>query len=109
MPRAADPTTHHRWQQRLQRFARSGLSVPAFCSREDISPAAFYAWRHRLRSEARPSPDAPPQFLPVHLAEPPPSAPVELLLPSGCVLRLVPGCDPAWVRQLLDLLGVQPC
>jgi transposase len=109
MPRATDPATRRRWQQRLRRFARSGLSVAAFCSREGVSPATFYAWQRRLRAEA-PSPGAaPPRFLPVCLASPPPPAPAELLLPSGCIPRLSPECDPAWVRQLLELLGVRPC
>src|SRR5262249_51653247 len=103
MPRTADSATHHLWHQRLQRFARSGLSITAFCEREGISPPSFYAWRRRLR-HGLPA----PRFLPVRVA-PQPTAPVELLLPSGCVLRLTPGCDLAWIRDLLDLLGVPSC
>jgi hypothetical protein len=109
MPRVADPALHRRWQQRIKRFAHSGLSVAAFCSREGVSPAAFYDWQRRLRSEAANPAAAPPRFLPVRLTSPPSTASAELLLPSGCVLRLTPDCDPAWIRQLLDLLGVRPC
>jgi hypothetical protein len=32
-----------------------------------------------------------------------------LLLPSGLLLRLAPGVDLAWLRQLLGLLGDAPC
>jgi putative transposase len=32
----------------LSRFARSGLSVEAFCRREAISVASFYRWRGLL-------------------------------------------------------------
>jgi transposase-like protein len=103
MPRHPDPATTERWQQRLRHFARSGLTVTAFCAREGIAPATFHAWKRRLRDAAA------PQFVPVRLTEPSAATPVELVLPSGCVLRLAPGCDPAWVRQLLDLLGVPPC
>jgi transposase len=103
MPRHPDPNAAQRWQQRLHRFARSGLTVAAFCTREGIAPATFHAWKRRLRDAAA------PQFVPVCLTEPTAPTPVELVLPSGCVLRLAPGCDAAWVRQLLDLLGVRPC
>jgi hypothetical protein len=104
MPRHPAPTAAERWRQRFHHFTRSGLTVAAFCAREGISTASFHAWKRRLRDGA-----AAPRFVPVHVAEPTRGAPVELLLPSGCVLRLAPGCDPAWLRQLLDLLGVRPC
>jgi hypothetical protein len=104
MPRAVDPATRQLWQQRLQRFARSGLTVAAFCAREGVSSASFYAWKRRLAG------DPPgPHFVPVRLVAPPADVAVELLLPSGCILRLASGCDPAWVRQVLDLLEVPRC
>ena len=106
--RRPDPAAHHLWQQRLERFRKSGLTVLAFCDRERISPASFYVWRRRLRHDPAPPADAP-RLVPVRLVTAPPSAPVELLLPSGCVLRLSPDCDLAWLRQLLPLLGVGPC
>jgi hypothetical protein len=107
--RRPDPATRQRWQQRLERFRTSGLAVPAFCDREGISVTSFYAWRRRLqRVPALPAADSP-RLVPVQLASPPASAPVELLLPSGCTLRLSPDCDLAWLRQFLRLLGVAPC
>jgi hypothetical protein len=36
------------WGALLSRFARSGLSVEAFCQREAISVASFYRWRGLL-------------------------------------------------------------
>lgn len=36
------------WGALLSRFARSGLSVEAFCQREAISPSSFYRWRGLL-------------------------------------------------------------
>src|SRR5262249_13789369 len=107
--RRPDPATRQRWQQRLQRFRNSGLSVPGFCARERGSPASFYACRHPLRGGPPPPTTAPPRLVPVRLVAAPAGAPLELVLPSGCVLRLSPDCDLAWLRQLLPLLGVVPC
>jgi hypothetical protein len=101
MPRTADSATHRLWHQRLERFAHSGLSIAAFCRREGVSQPSFYAWRRRLGENS-------PRFLPVRVI-PPAAAPVEVLLPSGCVLRLSPGCELAWVRDLLEVLGVSSC
>jgi transposase-like protein len=107
--RRPDPSTHRRWQQRLDRFQTSGLTVADFCEREGISPASFYAWRRRYEAGQAPAAANAPRLVPVRLVTPPASAPVELLLPSGVVVRLSPDTDPAWLRQLLPLLGVGPC
>jgi hypothetical protein len=107
--RRPDPSTRQLWQQRLERFRHTGLTVSAFCDREGISLASFYAWRRRLQRDASPADADVPRLVPVRLVTPPASAPVELLLPSGCVLRLSPDCDLTWLRQLLPLLGVVPC
>ena len=37
------------WRQRLAKFNASGLSVAAFCRREDIAPTRFYYWSRRVR------------------------------------------------------------
>jgi len=107
--RRPDPATRQRWQQRLERFRRSGLAVPAFCDREGISAASFYTWRRRLQHDPAPAAADNPRLVPVRLVPPPANAPVEVLLPSGLVLRLSPDCDLAWLRQVLPLLGVAPC
>jgi transposase len=107
--RRPDPATRRRWQQRLDRFRTSGLTVADFCAREGISTASFYAWRRRLQHDPTPSADDAPRLVPVRLVTPPAGAPVELLLPSGVVLRLSPDADLAWLRQLLSVLGVAPC
>src|SRR5262245_54121959 len=107
--RRSDPTTHRRWQQRLDRFRTSGLTVADFCEREGISTASFYAWRRRFEAGSAPAAADAPRLVPVRLVTRPASAPVELLLPSGVVLRLSPDTDLAWLRQLLPVLGVEPC
>jgi hypothetical protein len=107
--RRPDPTSGQRWQRRLQRFRDSGLSVTAFCDRERISTASFYVWRRRLQADRSPPDADAPQLVPVRVVLPPASAPVELLLSSGVVLRLSPDADLDWLRRLLPLLGVAPC
>ena len=107
--RRPDPATRRLWQQRLERFSRSGLTVAAFCDREGVAVASFYAWRRRLRQPDDPAAEPAPHFVPVHVVSPPTSAPVELLLPSGLVVRLAPGVDLVWLRQLLGMLGGAPC
>ncbi len=107
--RRPDPSTRRRWQQRLDRFRKGGLAVAHFCEREGISTASFYAWRRRLQTDTAPSAVDEPRLVPVRLVTPPPSAPVELLLPSGVIVRLPSDTDPAWLRQLFPLLGVGPC
>ena len=110
--RRPDPALHDLWRQRLQRFERSGLSAAAFCVKEGVSPPSFYAWRRRLQPSAQAAPGARPaadaaRLVPVRLLAAPP--PVELVLPGGAVLRLAPGCDLAFVRDLVATLGGRPC
>jgi hypothetical protein len=113
----ADPSPRSRaavrqaWLDRLARFPSSGLTVAQFCAHEAISVPSFYSWKRRLAasvdgSAARPHPGGP-RLLPVAVPSAGPA--VEVLLPSGAVLRLPPGCDPAWVRSLVAALGDAPC
>jgi len=44
------------WRGVLARFAQSGMTVLAFCEREEISRESFYRWRSKLTL----SPDQPP-------------------------------------------------
>ena len=107
--RRPDPATRKRWQQRLDRFRRSGLSIPAFCDREGVSAASFYSWRRRLQVDAAPPDADKARVIPVHLVSQPRAAPLQVVLPSGLSFRLSPDHDLAWLRQVLPLLGVRPC
>jgi hypothetical protein len=112
--RRPDPAVRSLWEQRLSAFERSGLCAAAFCARERISLPSFYSWRRRLRqgppprtprSTAAATTELP--FLPIQIA--PAATPVEVVLPSGPVLRLAPGCDLSFVRSVVLALGEQPC
>lgn len=102
-------TARQQWIDRLQRFSQSGLRTAEFCASEGVSLASFYSWKRRLTTGGEHTPPAAsgPRLLPVRLT--PTSAAVELVLPRGAVLRLLPDCDLAFVRSLVDALGDQPC
>lgn len=46
------------WQALLDKQAQSGLSVSAFCTREQLSVASFYQWRSRLNRRPSSAPSA---------------------------------------------------
>ena len=102
------------WAERLARFADSGLRPAEFCAAEGVSLPSFYSWKRRLHAESRsPSPEQNldtqpgPRLLPVRL--PAAATAVELVLPSGVMLRVPPGCDLAFLRALIESLGPLPC
>jgi hypothetical protein len=122
--RRPDPKLRALWEQRLCHFEQSGLSASTFCSNHRLSLPSFYAWRRRLRcsqpaSTPRPAPiretrpattpaaDHEPHFVPINILTA--ATPIELVLPTGTVVRLPPGCDLAFVRSLLQSLGGAPC
>ncbi len=99
----------------LAAFARSRLPLAEFERRHNLSPNRLSWWRKRLGLAAT-APDAQPAlatvtFLPVRVAVPPradPSpvvaAPIELVLPDGAVVRVLPSFDVATLTRLLDVL-----
>jgi transposase len=103
--------TRQAWVERLARFAQAGLSPAQFCATEGVSLPNFYAWKRRLTADGHPGnrtddETTTPRLLPVRLQ---PAVPLELVLPGGAVLRLLPGCDLQFVRALLHTLGDTPC
>ena len=105
-PRKSREANRLEWEQRLARFDQSGLTVQDFCRQEGIASPSFYQWKRRFAASDEP-PGPSPEFLPIRLA---PSAPVEIVLPGGAMLRLSPGCDLAFVRSLVEALsGSAPC
>lgn len=111
---ASRAATREVWLDRLARFPSSGLTVAQFCAIEAVSVPTFYSWKRRLAADTldraashAPGGDGGPRLLPVRVQ---PSSPaVELVLPTGAVLRLPHGCDLAWVRSLVAALGDASC
>lgn len=53
------------WRDVLQRHALSGLTIGAFCQREQFTKSAFYAWRRTIAErDAEVKPVQRPAFLP---------------------------------------------
>ena len=103
-----DPAaTRQRWVDRVQRFRDSNLSVAQFCRAEGVSVPAFYFWRRTLAAETATEPPGRPTVVPVRITRP--TAAVEVVLPSGAVLRFSPDCDPERVAALLRAVGAIPC
>jgi transposase len=113
--RRPDPTLRSLWEKRLHHFEQSGQSASCFCAEQGLSLPSFYAWRRRLRcSDQESTPVAPGadareslRFVPIRIL-PAPTA-IELVLPTGAVLRVSPGCDLAFVRSLVESLGGASC
>jgi len=115
MARPKDLSLEHTWRLRLRRQAASGLSIPAFCAREGVSSASFYAWRRRLTEPppaVRPDPPlfVPLQFDPVpQLTEAASSLGFEIELPHHVRLRCNAAPEPEWIGQLVAALaGLAP-
>jgi transposase-like protein len=49
MARQVNQIRWDQWRQRIKGQRESGLSIAAFCRRENISAPGFYVWRRKLR------------------------------------------------------------
>jgi hypothetical protein len=109
MPRSnsRDPKLEHRWRQLLDRWHRSDQSVREFCTAHAVSEASFYAWRRELAVRDRERATAPnasaatPALIPVRVLAAPT---LDVVLPTGLVVRVPGGADPAAVAQLVAAL-----
>jgi transposase-like protein len=93
------------WRDLIDRWKASGQSIAAFCAAHGVSQATFYAWRRRLggrRSTAKPA----PAFAALRVV---PDPAIEIVLPSGLVVRVPVGTDPATVVRLVVALGGGAC
>lgn len=94
-------------KRHLASHRSSGLSIAAYCKRENIHPKTFYQWRNRL-SARNPVPEhsaiTPVQFL--RLPTPASGADrLELMLPNGAKLLVPPSFDPGALRQTIRMLA----
>jgi hypothetical protein len=111
MARPKDLSLEHTWRLRLRRQAASGLSISAFCAREGVSSASFYAWRGRLAIPPSAGPPEPPLFVPLQFDPAPrpeetaPSHGFEIELPHHVRLRCNAAPEPQWLGQLVAALA----
>ena len=90
MGQSASAVRRSQWEQRVERFTRSQMTVSEFCRREEVSEASFYQWRRRLAEtatakEAAVSQSVQPTFIPVQVAA---GANLQVIFPNGTRLTL---------------------
>jgi hypothetical protein len=103
-----DPAaTRQKWVERIERFRTSQLTVAQFCAAEGVSVPAFYQWRRTLAAETVTEPLDRATVVPVRIAAPPSA--VEVVLPSGAMLRFPVDAAPQHIATLLRALGAIPC
>jgi hypothetical protein len=130
-----DPAKERHWRRIVRDWRRSGLSARDFCDWQVLSEPSFYAWRRELALRDReaasgPSPSGAKStghgtkdrsgrapgavFVPVRVvADAVPEAPgnpfrtdgIEVLLPTGVRLLVLPGYDRALLRDVIACCG----
>jgi hypothetical protein len=101
------------WRGVLKRYAASGLSIRAFCQREQLTESAFYAWRRTIAlrdAEAKSQTGRggrlrQPAFLPVLVdANHHDDGTLVIELAGGRVLRLSEHILPARLAAIVNAL-----
>ena len=121
MSQSRDLSREKFWREAVAAWQRSGQTIRAFCAARRLSEASLYAWRRELArrdrerrpgvrelSLARPK-SAAAKFIPLQVL---PSVLIEVVLPTGLIVRLPSGADAAAVSTVANLvtaLGAQPC
>jgi len=100
------------WQQRLESYRQSGLTIEVFCLRECVSKSTFYRWVNLLRNgipeslkkeqtQREKAENGQAVFLPITLK----ASPVEIELPNGGVVRLPLGVGQAVLVEVIRAAG----
>ena len=92
------------WRPIIDGQRASGLTVAAYCRERGITEGAFYAWKRRLRSPARPNRSPAPAF--VEVKPPKASAPgaIEICLHGERRLLVRRGFDRDLLIELVRAL-----
>jgi transposase len=108
--RRRNPAREQFWRDTVAAWRESGQSVRAFCAARGVSEATFFARRRELAdrkpSQSPTSQPPAPRFLPIQVVLDPT---VEIILPSGLVVRAPVASDPAAVAGLVAALRGGPC
>jgi hypothetical protein len=104
------PTSHRgpgrerHWREAIVDWKKSGQTIAAYCRARGLGQASFYARRRRLARQDRAVPAA--TFVPLAVV---PDAVVEVVLPTGVVVRVPAAADAAAVAKLVAALGAASC
>ncbi|WP_044248658.1 IS66 family insertion sequence element accessory protein TnpA [Chondromyces apiculatus] len=104
--------TRAEWAERVERWKRSGLRAPEFGQAEGLKPQQLHWWSWKLRTTQQ-AERKPPMFLPVRVVSSSTAvvsaiatrapAPIELVLPNGCLVRVAEGFDAETLERVLQL------
>lgn len=100
------------WQQRLESYKESGLSIEVFCLQEGVSKSTFCRWTKALRdgipdalqkeqAEREKAEKGEAVFMPITLK----ASPVEIELPNGGIVRLPLGVGQAVLVEVIRAAG----
>ena len=100
------------WQERLESYNQSGLSVDLFCLQEGFSKTTFYRWTERLKNgipepmlaeekAQKKATSGQAAFVPITLK----TSPVEIELPNGGVVRLPLGVGQVVLVEVIRAVG----
>lgn len=123
MGKVRDASKERFWRKLIRRQGKSDETVARFCAREGVPVHQFYWWRRTLRERSSPAnrghgrmasgevastskPDAL-AFVPVRVPFSL-SAPIEVVHPGGCVVRVPAGFDRLALRGILASLEPSP-
>jgi transposase len=105
MPAAIrDPDRERFWRTTIAGQASSGQSIRAYGASRGISRASYFYWKRSL--DARSKSSSAPAFAAVRVVADPV---LEIVLPTGLVVRVPVGPDPAAVARLVAALGGSSC
>jgi len=118
MRRQRDPQLEQFWRQTLAKWQQSGQTIRGFCVQQQLSQPNFYAWKRELvkrdaervgavNGGAGPRRAVGPQALPLVPVRIVAEAIIEVVLPTGVVVRVPGGVEV--VAQLVARLGAASC
>jgi hypothetical protein len=98
------------WRRQFSEHRGSGKSIAEFCRRRRIPLHQFHWWKRRLSlldgQDEEGQAENEPGFVPVRLPAFSFSVGlIEVVHPSGCVVRIPPRFDTDALRRVLDTLG----
>jgi hypothetical protein len=108
-------TTAGEWAKRVTKWKASGMTASAFGEEEGVDPHQLSWWKWKLnRDGARcPATITTSMFLPARVIDAPLGAhdgaltagsPIDITLPSGVRVRVLPGVDSGALRQVFAAL-----
>jgi hypothetical protein len=108
MPRTRrrDPDRERFWRDAVAGWKKSGQTVRAYCDERGLSQPSFYAWRRELVERDRTTIRQPAKFVPMQIVV---ESMVEVVLPSGVVVRVPPATEATAVARLVAALEAAPC